>query len=354
MSRLPLKFVHVFRDRHGHLRHYFRKGTRRIPLPGLVGSEEFMAAYAAALNTNVAPELGADRTKPGTVGALVVRYYQSAEWNDLKHNTRKCRKGIIERFREQHGGKQVATLERHHIEQMMAQITLPHQRRRWLITIKLLLASAIPTMRRDNPAVGIAGVKIAKTRGYHTWEDHEIAQYRAHWPLGTQERLVMEFALEAVSRRVEVLRLGPQHVRNGRIRIERVKGSREVDIPLTPELAAAIDAMPKVHLTFIVSQWGKPYTADALGKLFGRWATEAGLPKRCRLHGLKKGGMRRLAESGGTAHELMAISGHKTLAEVQRYTEEADRKKLADSGTRKRTENAELANLGAPKWQTSS
>ena len=34
---------------------------------------------------------------------------------------------------------------------------------------------------------------------------------------------------------------------------------------------------------------------------------EAGLPARCRLHGLKKGGMRRLAEAGGTAHELMAF-----------------------------------------------
>jgi hypothetical protein len=66
----------------------------------------------------------------------------------------------------------------------------------------------------------------------------------------------------------------------------------------------------------------------------------------------QKGGMRRLAESGGTAHELMAISGHRTLSEVQRYTEEADRKKLADSGTKKRTENAGLANLGDPKWQT--
>jgi hypothetical protein len=50
----------------------------------------------------------------------------------------------------------------------------------------------------------------------------------------------------------------------------------------------------------------------------------------------------------------MAISGHKTLAEVQRYTEAANRKKLADSGTKKRTGSAELANLGGPKWQTSS
>jgi hypothetical protein len=64
--------------------------------------------------------------------------------------------------------------------------------------------------------------------------------------------------------------------------------------------------------------------------------------------------MRRLAEAAATAHELMAISGHKTLAEVQRYTAEADRKKLADSAMKKRTGNAAVANLGDPKWQTNN
>jgi hypothetical protein len=62
----------------------------------------------------------------------------------------------------------------------------------------------------------IAGIKMPKTKGHHTWTDEEIAQYRAHWPLGTQQRLVMEFALETASRRGEVVRFGPQHVRNGR------------------------------------------------------------------------------------------------------------------------------------------
>jgi hypothetical protein len=65
-------------------------------------------------------------------------------------------------------------------------------------------------------------------------------------------------------------------------------------------------------------------------------------------HGLKKGGMRRLAEHGNTTHELMAISGHRTLSEVQRYTEDADRKRLADSGMAKRRdqrENTGVANL---------
>ena len=137
----------------------------------------------------------------------------------------------------------------------------------------------------------------------------------------------MEFALETASRRGEVVRLGPQHVKNGRIRIERTHGSEDVDMPMSPQLQAACDAMPKAHLTYIVSAYGKPRSKYGLGNDFAKWATEAGLPAYCRLHGLKKGGMRRLAEAGGTAHELMAISGHKTLTEVQRYTKDADRKK---------------------------
>ena len=341
MTRLHLKHVHQFRDRHGRLRYYFRRpGIKAVPLPGLVGSEEFMAAYQAALITAVInPEIGADRTLPGTINALVVAYYRSQEWQDLSVHTKSNRKPHIERFREAHGSKRVAILERRHIEALMAAIPVLTMRKVWLDAIRKLLQSGVPAMITRNPADGIASPRLKKSKGHHTWTDDEIEQYRAHWPLGTQQRLVMEFALEATSRRAEVIRLGPQHVKNGRIRIERLHGSRDVDIPLTPELAGAIDAMPKAHLTFLVSQWGRPYSAKRLGERFAEWATQAGLLARCRLHGLKKGGMRRLAEAGNTTHELMAVSGHKTLAMVQHYTEAADRLKLADSAMKKRSGN---------------
>jgi lysophospholipase L1-like esterase len=132
----------------------------------------------------------------------------------------------------------------------------------------------------------------------------------------------------------------------------RARGIEVVLLPLTPELEAACDAMPRAHLTYIVTAYGKPRSVAGLGNDFARWATEAGLPKRCRLHGLKKGGMRRLAEAGDTTHELMAISGHRTLSEVQRYTADADRKKLADSGMKKRIVNADVSNPAAPPAQT--
>jgi integrase/recombinase XerD len=231
---------------------------------------------------------------------------------------------------------------------MLAEIEKPSVRRHWLKAIRGLMQAAIPAMRKDDPTSGIPGIKLPKSRGHHAWTDAEIEQYRAYWPLGTQQRLVFEFVLETVSRRGEVIRLGPQHVKNGRIRIERTHGSADVDIPISPELQAACNSMPKAHLTYIVTAYGKPRSKYGLGNDFARWATEAGLPARCRMHGLKKGGMRRLAEHGNTTHELMAISGHRTLSEVQRYTDDADRKRLATSGMAKRrdrTENNEVANL---------
>lgn len=56
---------------------------------------------------------------------------------------------------------------------------------------------------------------------------------------------------------------------------------------------------------------------------------EAGLPDGLSPHGLRKATCRRLAEAGCSAHEIMAISGHQSLAEVTRYTVAASRKDLA-------------------------
>ena len=332
-----------------------RKG---IPLPGLPGSEEFMAAYAAALADvpSQASDIGSSRTEPGTINALIVAHYKSAEWEALDPDTQKTRRRIVEKFRARNGSKRVALVSRDHMEKALAEIGKPGAKRHWLKAVRGLFKSAVPSMRKDNPTDGIATPKMPKSKGHHTWTDAEIEQYRNYWPLGTQQRLVMEFALEAVSRRCEVVLLGPQHIKNGVISIARMHGSADVEIPVTPELRAACDAMPKGHLTYIVTAHGKPRSVAGLGNDFAKRATEAGLPKRCRLHGLKKGGMRRLAEAELTTHELMGISGHKTLSEVQRYTDDAEKKKLAKSGMAKKlraqTENTDVTNLPTPRSQT--
>jgi hypothetical protein len=46
-----------------------------------------------------------------------------------------------------------------------------------------------------------------------------------------------------------------------------------------------------------------------------------------------------LAEADATTHELMSVSGHRTLAQLQVYTEDVNRKKLADKAIEKRIRN---------------
>ena len=91
---------------------------------------------------------------------------------------------------------------------------------------------------------------------------------------------------------------------------------------------------PSKHLTYLVTEFGKPHTPNGFGNKFKDWCRQADLP-HCSAHGLRKAAAARLAERGATAHEIMAITGHQSLEEVERYTRAAQRRKLADSGMEK-------------------
>jgi len=128
MAHIKLKYVNAFANpgcKDKRVRYYFRRrGAKAIPLPGLPGSEEFMAAYSAALASipDHHSEIAVNRTHAGTINALVVAFYRSGEWHALADETKKTRRPIIERFRAQHGDKRVALLRREHVLKMLAAI----------------------------------------------------------------------------------------------------------------------------------------------------------------------------------------------------------------------------------------
>lgn len=95
------------------------------------------------------------------------------------------------------------------------------------------------------------------------------------------------------------------------------------------QLQAILDVTLGEHLTFLVTRSGKPYTSNELSQQFRKWCDDAGLPKHCSAHGLRKAACRRLAEAGCSANEIAAISGHATLREVERYTKAADQQRMA-------------------------
>lgn len=59
---------------------------------------------------------------------------------------------------------------------------------------------------------------------------------------------------------------------------------------------------------------------EGVRKLDGRPDRRRQADEHCVTHDLRKAAARRLAEAGCSANEIAAITGHKTLEEVGRYT----------------------------------
>lgn len=353
MPRKPLQFVHEFRDRHGKVRRYFRRpGFKRVPLPGLPFSPEFIAAYQAAMAGEVMPppQVGASRTAPGTINAAIVVYYADNSYTTLASGTRKMRRAILERFRQQYGDRRIATLEPKHIAALIGS-KKPFAARNWLKTLRGLLAFAKSIgLRPDDPSIGIKAPK-AKSDGFHTWTEEEIAQYEVHHAIGTRPRLAMALLLYTAQRRSDVVRMGRQHVKNGVMHIRQQKTRTELDIPLHRELQAIIDVSDATGLTFLLTEKGAPFSAAGFGNIFREWCDQARLPKHCASHGLRKAACRRLAEAGCSAPQIASISGHKSLAEIQRYIEAAEQAKLARAAMDKVSGNETPTPIGKPRAQ---
>ena len=99
-----------------------------------------------------------------------------------------------------------------------------------------------------------------------------------------------------------------------------------VDTPIPSELLAVIKATKATGLkTWLISKRGRPFTEQAFTDWFADRMAEAGMPKHYTPHGLRKRCLTDLANQGKTIHEIMAISGHLSVKEVERYTRMADR-----------------------------
>ena len=108
-----------------------------------------------------------------------------------------------------------------------------------------------------------------------------------------------------------------------------------LQIWIHPELQSVIDATPAEGMTFLETAFGKPFTSNGFGNRFKKWCQEAGLPERCSVHGLRKAGATRLANSGASDHDIMAVTGHTTVKQLHGYTREADRKVGAERALKK-------------------
>jgi integrase len=347
LMKRPPKFVQGFIDRHGKPRFYFRRaGFRAVPLPGLPWSPEFMVAYEAALGGQPAA-IGAKQVKPGTMRALAVSYYNSLDFRTLKPITQSVYRNIIDRFcrevgkdGQSHGDKRAANLQREHIAKLMAaRAEKPDSANGLRKVLRALMKHAVEIgIRADDPTRDVKALRPKSKAGFHRWTEAEIAQFEDRHPIGSKPRLALALGLYTGQARQDVVAMGPQHVRNEVLEWVRGKTERttgiELSIPVHSELRRVIDETRSGHLTFLVTEFGKPFAVAGFGNWFRDQCDMANL-RHCAFHGLRKAASVRLAEAGCTPHEIASITGHASLKEIVRYTQTADRKRLAASAMEK-------------------
>jgi integrase len=99
-------------------------------------------------------------------------------------------------------------------------------------------------------------------------------------------------------------------------------------------LQEALKSTARTNMTFLVTEFGKPFVAGGFGNWIRRKCDEAGLPQ-CSAHGLRKLAATRLADVGCSVPEIMAITGHKSLSQIATYIKERDQARLAQQAMAK-------------------
>ncbi|UCI30504.1 tyrosine-type recombinase/integrase [Mesorhizobium sp. B4-1-4] len=335
------------RNRHGkHVWYFRRPGQIRVRLPGEYNSREYINAYNDAFAGKLAVQ-PVGRPAAHTLAWLLHQYRQSAHFKGLRPSTRRVRDSIFARLVGKSGTQPFKAIKRQHLQAAMdARADQPFAANNALKAIRKMFEWAVSAGHIDlNPCDGVKPIK-AKTDGFHSWTVDQVEQYRKHHPVGTRARLALDIMLFCGLRRGDVVRVGPQHVREGLITLRTSKTNTMVYLTIWPELKRSIDATTTGDLAFMVTSYGKPFsTPETFGTWFALQCDNAGLPKECRAHGLRKAGATIAADNGATAHELCAMFGWTKLATAEIYTKEADRKRLS------RAASARIANNHALQCQ---
>ncbi|WP_310530663.1 tyrosine-type recombinase/integrase [Novosphingobium sp.] len=356
-NRFLPKYVSGFESQHGRERLVFRrKGEKKLYFKAAFGTKEFAEEYARFLTGDEAqPVVQAPRHAPGSVDDLVTRYFAVPTRLGPSEVTQAKVRAVIEDFRDAKGTDGIRRGERmvrdvtfEAIDKIIAKKLIKtgtgnkakggiHAARKLRKELGRLFrfAAKVGMVDRD-PMEHVEKIRVPvaqRTKGFHSWTEDEITQYRGRWPVGTRERLAMELLLWTDQRRSDVVKMGRAQVRNGRIPIVQEKTGKTLWIALAPQLLEAIVAMKPEDTSpfcFLLTKRGGPFKKESFGNWFKRACVEAGL-KHCTAHGLRKATLRRMADLEMANKPMKSVSGQSRDDTLAIYTEDANQVMLADA-----------------------
>ena len=170
---------------------------------------------------------------------------------------------------------------------------------------------------------------------FPTWTEADLARAMRYFSEPARRAVVL--AVHTGQRRGDLVNLRWSNIAGGTLRLVQEKTHHALALPIHPDLARELAGWRKTSAGrhILAHEDGTPWDRDHLTMLVMRERRRVGLPEGLNLHGLRKLAAVRLAQAGCSAHEIAAVTGHRTLAEVARYTAAADQERLARAATAK-------------------
>lgn len=342
----------------GQIRFRFNRGRNhpRITIKGQPGQPEFESEYQRLLSGGdahyVSPRRKKERQLLGeieTYSELVSEYYKQIDREQdrgqISESYRLFNERLLNRTLPIIGDALVASIEEHHIRFLLDETTSTTSGyNNMLKALRRLFKFAKSKGRlvTVNPAIEIE--KIAhETKGFQEWTIDEVRQFLDAHPVGSMAHLTMCLLVFTAARRGDIVCFGPSNITNydGQEFIEfqqrKVikKDALPVYVPMSPYLKNVIENTITGEVTFLVNEYGDPFSAKAFGERFRKWVVAAGLTESLTMHGVRKMIGNELAEEGCSQFEIMATHGHSSPKVSEIYTRRVRRRKLAEQSSKK-------------------
>lgn len=269
------------------------------------------------------------RHAPDSMAALIAAYRRSPEWAAKKPATQK-NYGYYLRDLEELASAPVAQVRRRDLMTMRDAIAA--ERGNGAANVFMKTAAVLFGWARDRDWIEHSPVARTKALpGGHlaAWTAAEADAAAAHLP--TELARVVILARYTGQRRGDLIAMTWAAYDGATIRVRQQKGGATLTVPCHPILRAALDTWHRSATSthILTSRHGRPWQANHLTHTMAIELPKIGLRDELNVHGLRKLAAASLADAGCSAHEIAAVTGHRTLAMVQLYTASADQERLA-------------------------
>lgn len=308
---------------------YYGRGADSISL-GREDDPEFLSRLAAARK----PETPSD-----TVKGLIQRYRGSVEFTRLRSLTRRDYLKQLDKIDARFGKLSLRAMSdrsiAEHIYAWRDELAASPRRADYAIQVlKLLLAWGVKRgFIETNRAVGVERLYRADRRE-QSWSDAQVTAFLATAPEPLARALVL--AIETGQRQGDLLTLSWSAVKNEVIELRQSKTRQPVAIPVSAELKARLDGIPKSRSTTILTRGdGLPWDPKGNGfRAAWRDACKRAGVVGVTFHDLRGTFVTKRLSEGWTTLEVAVCTGHslRDLSMLDSYT---DRSKVAEATARR-------------------